>query len=1164
MPRYHVRAGFQRSLPLCGILLFLGTWGLPVLTQAAPIINEVQSSNTLLPDPFGQLIDWVEIYNPDSTAFDLSGHYLSDSSSNRTKYPFPNGTTIGAGGYLLVWCGQASEFPVTGPYPAGQLRATGFAISSGGEPVLLTAPDGTTTVDEFPALAIGVSRSLGRGLGAQSSLLFLYVEPTQSTANTTAGISFLDPPTFSVAGGMFTSNVSLSLSTAISGATIRYTTDGSDPTESSSPYAAPLTLTSRDGHPNTYAEIPTNRQNFPYDESWQPPEGEVFKINVIRARLFKAGFAPGRIATHSYLIHPDGPNRYPFPVLSINTDPAGLFGETNGIYVHGVNDFPNYSQDGSAWERPGQVEFFETNGALAFRGDMGVRLHGNNSVSRPRKSLRIYSRDSSGAPFGYRIFPQKEIHQFATFLLRNSGNDWGQAMLRDAFLTSLAAHTGLDHQSSRPAVVFLDGEYWGLHNLRDRIDEGYYFQHHGLTEMEFTQLDVHWQPTRPHWPVYDRGNPDPSMLQDFEDILNRANNDEFSSESSFATLASRIDIENYIDYNAFQIFCGNGDWPGNNTRLWRAVSPDFSAGAPKTHDGRWRWILFDTDFGLGLNFDYVPGWDANPVQHAQVNTLALATSETQTSFANAPDGTLLLRKLLENPVFRTKFINRCADLLNTSLSTARTTHALSDMQAQYAPGIAEHRARWRQPYDWTNDMARIRTFLEERPAAVRGHMVGKFGLAGTAQVDLILTNANQGVLSVNTLRLEAGTVGIGTNPAHWTGTYFRGVPISLQALPKPGYRFSGWSRSVAIPETVHAVDMASSYSSWVENSNSGNGFGPWWFWTTATSSSQAGYFLQNSRGGWGLYANSDYIFYAGRSLVEPLGPGKTLMVRLKHGSVAPLGSVGIELRNSSWQTIFKFERRSDSGVYWINDQPTTVGITTAYLDLELSPLSGSSFFAKITPLGSGSSSHSGTFYDLGTPEASDFLFYNYTAGSGGEADFFVTSLKIITPGSALGGNYTPYSTNAVLAETLSADAAYLASFEPVAADQWRLAYGLNLEGGNLSGWQDDRDADGLTNLQEYFFGFSPLTASVQGNPIVPEAPLPGGSSFSFLYRKNKAATDVAGIVKWSSDLAATNWNGAGVVDTLVQDHGSYETRRATVPIQSGESKKFMRLEISGP
>ena len=298
--------------------------------------------------------------------------------------------------------------------------------------------------------------------------------------------------------------------------------------------------------------------------------------------------------------------------------------------------------------------------------------------------------------------------------------------------------------------------------------------------------------------------------------------------------------------------------------------------------------------------------------------------------------------------------------------------------------------------------------------------------------------------------------------------------------------------------------------------------------------------------------------------MESLVQGRVLVVRIKHGNVSSPGSVGVELRNNSWETIFKFERRSDSGVYWINNQPTTVVVTTAYLDLEITPVSVSGFIAKITPLGGASSSFSGSFDGVGTTDASDFLFYNFTAGSGGESDFFVTSLKVITPGSVLGANYTSYSTNPVLAENLAADAAYLASFEPVASDQWRLAYGLNLGGANLSNWQDDRDADGLTNLQEYFFGFSPLTGSAQINPLVPEAPVSGGSSFSMTYRKNKAATDIAGVVKWSSDLVSTNWNASGVVDTLVQDHGSYETRRATVPIQPGESKKFLRLEISGP
>ena len=133
------------------------------LLSAAPVINEVQSTNTSLPDQYGQFMDWVEIYNPTNGAIDLSGYRLSDSLNDRSKFVFP-AVSIGPGGYLLVWCGQSAEFPVPGPYPAGQLRSASFAISSGGESIVLTAPDGATVVDEFPALPIGTSGGIGRSL----------------------------------------------------------------------------------------------------------------------------------------------------------------------------------------------------------------------------------------------------------------------------------------------------------------------------------------------------------------------------------------------------------------------------------------------------------------------------------------------------------------------------------------------------------------------------------------------------------------------------------------------------------------------------------------------------------------------------------------------------------------------------------------------------------------------------------------------------------------------------------------------------------------------------------------------------------------------------------------------------------------------------------------
>ena len=200
----------------------------PCVLWCGPVINEVQSSNTSLPDTHGQLIDWVEIYNPDSASFNLSGHYLSDSASNRIKFTFPAGTTLAAGGYLIVWCGSTTDFAISGTYPAGQLRATGFAIKSGGEPIVLTAPDGLTTIDEYPALAIGttgtpaVGRSMGRGMGANFGVLYFYNTPTRGTANTTAGTEAIpiDPPTVSLPAGIYSSSQTVTITSAVPNGTI--------------------------------------------------------------------------------------------------------------------------------------------------------------------------------------------------------------------------------------------------------------------------------------------------------------------------------------------------------------------------------------------------------------------------------------------------------------------------------------------------------------------------------------------------------------------------------------------------------------------------------------------------------------------------------------------------------------------------------------------------------------------------------------------------------------------------------------------------------------------------------------------------------------------------------------------------------------------------------
>ena len=766
---------------LCAMLVSIASLAHNVFADLR--INEIMASNLLtIKDENEDSSDWVELYNPDSVAVNLQGWALSDNASTPLKWIFGS-VSIQPGQRLVVWASSKNR-------PNGPQIHTSWAISASGESILLTNPSGTL-VDQFPSIAVARDVSMGRQPDGTGPLYF-FTQATPGAANTTTGYptETLAQPVFSVAGGMRTTSATVAITSTVVGGTIRYTLDGSDPIESSPVYSGPITLSSRVGQANGISMIRTNNQSVgaPYYEGWQQPSGEVYKINVLRARVFKTDVLPSRITTQSYLIDPLGAGRYSLPMISISSSSENFFSAETGIYVYGNHN--NYSQDGSDWERPGHIEFYETGGGLAFQGEVGIRLHGGTTVSRPRKSLRIYSRNPTGkVPFAHKIFPDKSVAIFDTFLLRNSGNDWGQAIFRDAMVSALAAPTGIDRQHVRPVVVFLDGEYWGVHNLRDRFDEGYYLNHYGLSDLQFSQLEI--CSCNSSWPSADSG--EPSLVSDFTDIINRAGNNEFASAAGYAALASRIDIDNYIDYNAIEIWCGNTDWPGNNQRVWRAVTPNTSAGANARLDGRWRWLLYDTDFGLGLDFFYVIGYGDGP-NH---NTLAHATTSTGTDWSNNEVGTRLLRKALDNQTFKRKFINRFADLLNTSLSASNATATLDQFQATYSPNMSEHVLRWRQPIDWTGVLARIRNYVQLRPAAVRSHIVSKFGLSGSANLVVNVNDATQGVVTINTIALQNTTVGVSANPYPWNSVYFKGVSLPIRAQAKSGYEFVSWSLSNA-------------------------------------------------------------------------------------------------------------------------------------------------------------------------------------------------------------------------------------------------------------------------------------------------------------------------------------------------------------------------------
>ncbi len=559
-------------------------------------------------------------------------------------------------------------------------------------------------------------------------------------------------------------------------AVIRYTTDGSIPDSTSEVYDSPISITSREGVPNTISLIPTNNlgAGHHYNENWQPPAGEVFKINTIRARAFLPNGRPGHTKTHSYLVDERGFQRYSLPLISITAHESAFFDADSGIYVHG--NHTNFNQRGREWERLVHFEFFEKNGSLAFSQDMGARIHGGASRNRPRKSLRIYARRDYGTTWvEYPLFPDKDIFEYKRFILRSSGNDWSEAVFRDAFMQSLMKDLNLDLQYARPAIVFLNGEYWGVHTIRDRLDNRYIQTHYGLNDqMDYTILERNGQ--------LDRGNPD--GIQHYEDMLDFLDSPGVADPENYAEIKTRMDVENFTNYQIGQIYVMNTDWPGNNIQYWRYFTDEYDPDAPEGLDGRWRWQVFDLDFGFGLDFDYVTGVNEGPAH----NTLSFALEAHGPNWPNPPWSTFILRKLMENDSYRQHFITRFADLLNTSFETQRVLSVLEDFYQTYKPEMPEHIHRWRMPesmLSWENEVNVMRDFAQQRGDFMRQYLAEEFDLGDEALFKVNVVNPSQGTVRVN-------TVETGEGESSWQGIYFEDMEITLEAIPAPGYLFSHW------------------------------------------------------------------------------------------------------------------------------------------------------------------------------------------------------------------------------------------------------------------------------------------------------------------------------------------------------------------------------------
>ena len=480
----------------------------------------------------------------------------------------------------------------------------------------------------------------------------------------------------------------------------------------------------------------------------------LYRSTVVRAVAYRNGVA-GRSSGATYLV--DEPETT-FPVVSVAMNPDRWFHPTYGLFRAGSDAAAaDWKMPGANFwshrEYPAHFDILEPDGRPIFSGTAGFRLFGGMSRLFKQKSFSISCRKEYGPKrIDYPVFGAAGPKDFKYLVFRNGGSDWSQSHFRDGFMTQLARPMGLDQQAFRPAHVYLNGTYWGIYNIREKINRTFLADHHDL-DRDSVDLIEHYL-TRKH------GN-----TLNYRRLLRYLDTQPMAQPAVWAEVQRRMDTDNFQQLQIAQVYFDNRD-AGGNIRFWR----------PWTEEGRWRWILFDTDFGFGLHRP--DAW--------RFNTLELLTTADGPSWPNPPWSTFILRKLLENPAFRQSFVDRFCDHLNVTFAPERVTAVLDSFATMYRPELPRQYARWgMRPATWHTQLERMRAFAQRRPAVVR-EQLRTFFRAGPDRAVRVAVGPGGRVRLNDHLWLPATGL---------DGSYFASARLTLRADPAYGYRFVGWEGS---------------------------------------------------------------------------------------------------------------------------------------------------------------------------------------------------------------------------------------------------------------------------------------------------------------------------------------------------------------------------------
>lgn len=711
------------KVAICG-LLGLGLAWTPRAT-AQVLFNEVCSDNqSILQDQDGDYSDWIELYNSGSSSLDLQGYRISDQADISEAWVFPS-LDLPPQSYGLLFASSKDR-------QSGELHSD-FKISKEGEALYLWDASGAL-VEEIVLPAISSDYSYGRKAGSPDEWFFLF-DPSPEQANTGDCSAVPQIPQLLTTNFFQAAPFDLELGCAQADCVIRYTTDGAFPSDTSLVYTGPIRIN---------------------------------RTTTIRC----AGFLPtglhSETVTRTYFV--DSPHS--LAIVNLTISPEILFDEETGIFLRGPNaepEFPFYGANyWSEQEEQAYLEFFSKDRSLEVEFPIGAKIHGGTVArTRSQKPVRLVARDSFGPnKVVHAFFDEKEVNTFKRLILRNSSGDFLVGNMRDGFIQRHCQRQGLniDMQGFRPLAYYVNGEYWGIIFLREKVDEHYIRYNF---DVEIDQLDLLEQDS-----FVLEGN-----FAHFDSMELYAHANDLSQEINFDLIRANFDLESMSDYFIVQTLINNSDWPKNNLKLWR----ERKAGA------KWRYLLFDLDAAMGRF-----GWTS-------INADGWGRMMGKTDVRHVR----LLQAFLTNERFRFYFLNRYADLLNTSFHPDVFQEEIYSTAAELNFEMERHMKRWGGNFEFwqQEEIPRFLEYAAERPPYARQFLIDYFALPGEVPLRFNTYPAGAGTIVVNSLAAQA---------APWEGIYFQGVPVTVSIVPNPGYTFSHWQslHTINSPDANTSIQYA--------------------------------------------------------------------------------------------------------------------------------------------------------------------------------------------------------------------------------------------------------------------------------------------------------------------------------------------------------------------